>query len=106
MNIYFFICYFKFINDFQKTYFKDLLGCDQRFTYYPNIIKEDNTSQDIIIQIYKNKTILDLLKSNHTTIQTKLDIIGETFEERINSGIFNLYEGGLLNDWNIPNIAE
>ena len=106
MNIYFLVCYLKFINDFQKMYFKNLLGCDQRCTFHPNTVKEDNTSLDRFIQLNKNKSIADLLESSHITTQTKLDIIGADLGERINPGVFNLYEGGLMNDWNFPNFAE
>jgi hypothetical protein len=53
-----------------------------------------------------NKTIADFLESSHTTIQTKLNIIVVDIGERINPGVFNLYEGGLMNNWNFPNFAE
>jgi len=106
MNIFFWVCYLKAIEVFQKIYFKDLLGCDQRYTFYPNTFKEDNTSLDIIRQMNKNKTIADFLESRQSTVQTKLDTIETILGERINPGIFNLYEGGLFNDWNLPNFAE
>lgn len=101
------VLYLKLIADLQKLYFSNFLGYDERYHHYPNIFKnDDNATLDKITGFNKNTTLLNILESNLTTVQTKLDVICDSFDDRINPGIYNLFEGGLMDDWNFPDIAE
>jgi hypothetical protein len=90
------IYHLKFLIDLKKYYFKNIKGYDERQIIYPYLVQDNNVSYYKILQINKNKTLIDLLESKHTTIHDKLEIIGE----KKNPEIFNLFAGGLFNDWN------
>jgi len=90
------IFYLKFLIDLNKHYFKNIKGCDERIIVYPKLFQNNNESNYKVLEINKNKTLLDLLESNYTNVDCKLEIIGE----RKSPVIFNLFEGGLFDDWN------
>jgi hypothetical protein len=71
-------------------------GIDERIIIFPIEIINENMYRDKIIKIYENSKMLDFLASNCTNNEDKIYEIGE----RGLPSISNLFNGGLLSEWN------
>ena len=71
-------------------------GLDEHLVCSIHTIKHDNETIKQLINIQEKKDMLDFLKSNHTSIDTKLYAIGD----KNMPTIINIFNGGLLDDWN------
>jgi len=91
LNIIFFFYILRPLTQKQNKY-----GLDERIVFSLHEIKYNNTTIEQIINIQEKKDMLDFLKSNHTSIDTKLYAIGD---KNIPT-IINIFNGGLLDDWN------
>lgn len=97
------VCYLKMFKDLEEciTNTPKKSGIDQRYVFYPNTVKIDNTTTEQLIQIYNNKSMIDYLESDKITLHNKLYKISErNYPEMYNINIFN---GGLFNNWNFDN---
>jgi hypothetical protein len=89
-------------------FFTDKSGMDERQLFHPQSLNVENNNENItLFQIFtlnEKKSMLDYLQSNHTDIE-KLAKINKTDNiegiDRIKHPIiFNMFNGGLLDDWN------
>ena len=70
-------------------------GFDERYIYHSHVLPNDNITINEIIQIDKKKNAIYFLKSTEFTLEEKLDFVQD---KRLPS-IYNVFNGGLLDDW-------
>lgn len=68
---------------------------DDRVVFYPEKIKYDNTTIEKIIHINEITEKINLLESTNLSIDDKL----YEFEKINIPKIYNIFNGGLFNDW-------
>lgn len=91
-----------------SVFFTDKSGMDERQLFHPQSLNVENNNENItLFQIFtlnEKKVMLDYLQSNHTDTEKMIEI-GKTDcikdIDRIKYPIiFNMFNGGLLDDWN------
>lgn len=85
-------------------FFTDKSGMDERPLFHPQTINVENTTLLQILTLNEKKAVLDYLQSNFTDTE-KLAKINKNDHvldiDRIKYPIiFNIFNGGLLDDWN------
>lgn len=78
---------------FQVRKYQERLGNDER---YPLIDDRKETLK--IIENFKKKELLEYLQSNNTNIINKINKVNEYYGKMPKP--MNLFNGGLLEDWN------
>lgn len=81
---------------FTNNLIKDKKGYDERLV---NPYDNDKITIDKINEQIEKKILLDLLQSTKLNIYEKINILNKNKEINIPKPI-NLYNGGLLDDWN------
>jgi hypothetical protein len=73
-------------------------GFDQRIDFFPNIFNNniDNVTFEQVLKIQEKSEMIDYLESNNTKTEDKLHEIGG----RGVPSVLNVFNGGLLTDWN------
>ena len=76
-------------------------GNDERVNYFSDLFNKDHDSERII-KLYEDKIKLDYLQCTTISNTTKI----ETLEKEKSPLVFDLFAGGLLNDWDFEFTIE
>ena len=87
---------FYLLYSYRKVLLSNLfLGSDERVDFYPDKIFIHNITSKQIFNIHETNEKIKFLESNNNTIDDKLYEI----DNRNVPKVFDIYNGGLLNDW-------
>jgi len=90
------------------VFFTDRSGMDERPLFHPQSVNVENNNENVtlfqILTLNEKKFMLDYLQSNHTDTEKIMLIDKKNHIEDIDRLkypiIFNIFNGGLLDDWN------